>query len=270
MTTDANDPESDDISADAELEAAHARIAALEEQLAEALADAHEASGEAIALEMAAMDDEEERDELSPALRDTVKTQALAMLSADTKTAALAASFMVPVAIGVQAITRRMEERPDRAKAADAKTEIEFSLDDVLGFLSNPIVSKAFGLTVHTKKEQKAVAPNLTITGPAGCIVIAKCEGTDVIHREMPAEGVISRVVPAGFYTIIVYAGTSKEGWGMQVDLRTSKATVDGAVVLAQGDNPVVYTPPLADGSGRPALRVVTTPATATKTPPSD
>ena len=186
-------------------------------------------------------------------LRDVVRGQVLALLSAESREA-------------VRCATNALGDALDKT-APPSKDDDETAEDRIAALLDNPVTQTMIqkGLEYFCPAPPPAPTPNLTVTGPRGCWVAvnATVDGKSqmISSRIIGASGVIKMVVINQTVEIVTRVHPRAEAVAMVLDFTEESHELDAVMMAdslrrskeAKDSQPIVTPPPAA--KKRPAKR---------------
>lgn len=155
-------------------------------------------------------------------LRDVVRGQVLALLSAESREA-------------VRCATNALGDALDKT-APPTKDDDETAEDRIAALLDNPVTQTVIqkGLEYFCPAPPPAPTPNLTVTGPRGCVVSVMDGDKQIAYRMIGDSGVVRMVIPSFAMVVRVTPDTRKgETVRMIVDFTEESHEIDAAMALA-------------------------------------
>ena len=159
-------------------------------------------------------------DSMPQGLRDVVRGQVLALLSAETTQGVLHATNALRDAVAAT------ESDEDHAEESDVT-------DRLLALCDRPEVQSLIAMAVPHLFPSPPT-PNLTVTGAPGTLVWARNVGANdvLVTRVIGASGVVNVVVPKSALVISISPSEKAPGAGMPLDFTEESHSLDAAVML--------------------------------------
>lgn len=167
------------------------------------------------------------RDEYPEILRDTVRGQVLALLSAETREGVRCATNALHDAL----VLTRPEEPAE-----------ESGMDRILAFMATPAGQSLTAMALQYMAPAVPQTPNLTVTGPSGCTVVVSAADRTLVYRIIGASGVVAAAVPKQALTVTLSLDPQRVA-AVVLDFTEESHELDALAVIAAAPTHEPITP---------------------------